>query len=236
MLHLNRVEVGGRKYQPTELTFNGCFKIATIAEKFNESRITEFLKQSLGDSDLPYVMTAQERYYLLIRYLATQKNTLLGVAASFENYTLTPEKPWRTSVDIENFTIQQLTGRHLEVLEEVCENAWHWVIGSLAFQMVKSDIENMPALPTSDIKEELDAALKLRVSILRALPQSRLDGYYNLVQQANEEMTSLVRLGVDNNGITVLGGEGDDSMRFRPAAAFTGIVAVLARHTISKGA
>lgn len=231
MLSFSRIEIGSRKYDLVELSGRGVIEISTVAEAMNEHRITAFLKKTLSDADLPYEMTAQERYYLLIQYLAAQKNTLLGTTTSFASYVLPNNQTWQSSVRVGSMVVQQLTGRHVELLEELCESASDWVNGSMALQIVESDIKGLPLLPVTTEKNALSQALKDRVNFLVDLPISQFNDYFTQYQQANDKMATLVRLGFDAHGLTVLGGTDDAPMRFRPAAAITGVWGVLERYS-----
>ena len=66
MLNFDPIPIGEQKYQLNEVTFNDALKVAAIDPKLNEKRITSFLAHALGNSQLPLLMTAQVRYFLII--------------------------------------------------------------------------------------------------------------------------------------------------------------------------
>ena len=85
MLNFDPIPIGGQTYQLNEISFNEALKVAAIDPKLNEKRITAFLSQALQNQQLPLMMTAQERYFLMIKYVQNQTNTLFSTNTDFSN-------------------------------------------------------------------------------------------------------------------------------------------------------
>lgn len=231
MLYFDRIAVGQNNYQLNEVSFMEAIKIAHIKREWNERRITQFLKFALKDEHLPLSMTAEERYYLAVKYsLAKAENE-----ASYTPYLLPADKPFQTEISYKNIGVRSLTGRDAELLESKCDNIADWILGAMALQVEiqGSDIPKLPSLSCTD--QELSEALIARSMKIRAMPDSEFDEYFNTYTEALSQMESLVSLGFDNEGLTLTGGTDDAPLRFRPTACFSELSRRLEQYLAEKG-
>lgn len=90
MITFDPVYVGENTYQMQELSFEQCLKISIIAPNFNEKRLSAFLKSALDNVD-PLLLSIQERYLLLLKYLEKQSNTMLEVNTDWSKVFLQSE-------------------------------------------------------------------------------------------------------------------------------------------------
>ncbi|UUM26364.1 hypothetical protein NQU59_11705 [Acinetobacter colistiniresistens] len=109
MLVFDPIPIGENAYQLTELTFNDALKVSAIDYKLNEKRISAFLGHALGNQTLPLSLTAQERYFLMLKYVQTQTNTLFSSEVNFEN-CFRSEQNWLSQVSENGVTVRQLIG------------------------------------------------------------------------------------------------------------------------------
>lgn len=214
MLHLPLVDIAGTRYQLHELTFGETIKVARIAERLNEHRITAFLGYALKDAELPLNLPVQVRYALLIHYLSSQTDTLTGLTLDYAAYLQQGE--WVESCD----GVRQMTGLQAEVLESACEDVVDWLTGAMAIQM-----HDMP-----DDRQGIDDALRQQVHALHDLPSSAFDAQCDRYLIACQSMASHVKTGFDTGGFVVFGGTDDAPLRFCPSTAFGRHAKQLARH------
>ena len=220
------VNIDGRRYDFTELTFAQAIAIARIPQIKNEARLTLFLRHVLGDSLDPLKMTAQERYFLLLSYLAQQSALADGVNP--QSFLKRTEKPFLHASEPEDgISVQIMTGRLSEILENHCRDLVDWVTGTLAMQLICPEL---PALPkTNDEDAVIIDAFKSRCKAIGELPTSAFNRLYAAYTRHMTDLAVLVHLGVDQHGITVFGGADDAPARFRSSAAFIGSVGQLVR-------
>lgn len=229
MLYFDRIPVGQNHYQLNEVSFMEAIKIAHIKREWNERRITQFLKFALKDEHLPLSMTTEERYYLAVKYsLAKAENE-----ASYAPYLLPAGKPFQTEITYKNIRVRSLTGRDAELLESKCDHIADWILGAMALQVEIQGIPKLPSLSCTD--QELSEALIERSMSIRAMPDSELDEYFNAYTEALSQMESLVSLGFDNEGLTLVGGTDDAPLRFRPTACFSELSRRLEQYLAEKG-
>lgn len=229
MLHFERISIGQRHYLMRELTFNNAIKIAKIPEAKNEQRLTVFLQDVLQDDMLPLHMTVQERYYLLLKYLEAQTDTLLSVADDLSGFFIEPRKTWQTQFEQDNITVKQLTGYDIELLEKHCTNLADWIAASLAIQLHDANSDMPPMMDyTQDEEEKLQRFIE-RLKYVREMTVSQFNTYHAILSLANNEMQSLVRMGFDGQGVIIRGTD-DAPCRFCPSSTFYGVIAQLDGH------
>ena len=226
MLHFERISIGQRHYMMRELTFNHAIKIARIPEAKNEQRLTVFLQDVLQDELLPLQMTVQERYYLLLKYLDAQQNSLLAIKLDIADFLILPVGRWNTQYEQDDIIVKQLTGYDVELLENHCGNLADWIAASLALQLHDSKSDMPPMLYHALDEQEKMQRFVERLKYVRDMPLSQFNAYHAILNLANSEMQSLVRLGFDGQGITIRGTD-DAPHRFCPSSTFYGIVARL---------
>ncbi|RTB78096.1 hypothetical protein EJ504_17295, partial [Acinetobacter baumannii] len=108
MITFDPVYVGDNTFQMQELSFEQCLKISIIAPNLNEKRLTAFLKSALDSVFDPLVLTIQERYLLLLKYLEKQSNTMLEVNTDWSKVFLQSENNWKTETTQNGITVRQL--------------------------------------------------------------------------------------------------------------------------------
>lgn len=225
MLRRYRIDCGSVSRSLRELKIGEALNIARIPYEQNERRLTAFLAGVLDDEALARALTVQERYHLLIEYLATSSDTALAVPINFNLYRLRPDQPdrrWKTSVQTQHGQIQQLCGWQAELLESVCEDVADWLIGSLVLQCQQPEFAAMPTDPQATDEQRL-AVLVSRVKAFEALPQRDAEALTRSYLQANQDMAYHLKTNIDAKGITILpanGGADDAPARFRPDTAF----------------
>ncbi|WP_151750534.1 hypothetical protein [Acinetobacter sp. TUM15131] len=224
MLVFDPIPIGENAYQLTELTFNDALKVSAIDYKLNEKRISAFLGHALGNQTLPLSLTAQERYFLMLKYVQTQTNTLFSSEVNFEN-CFRSEQNWLSQVSENGVTVRQLTGAEAEYLESKCVNAAEWIACLLAFQIKYENHEYLGTFPdrSQSQKENLDQ-FSMRLNYLKTLPQSDFNLIYTDYLALNTKLFTHVELNVNNDGFVVLRGADDAPLRFRPSTCFIGII------------
>jgi len=94
MLTFDPVPVGNNTYQMQEIIFNDSLKVAVIDKSLNEKRISAFLSHVLANAELPLKMTVQERYFLMLKYVEKQSNTLFSSDTDFSACFLNTDSDW----------------------------------------------------------------------------------------------------------------------------------------------
>ena len=227
MLRRHRIDCGSVNRSLRELTIGDALKIARIPFAQNEHRITAFLSAVLEDEALARSMTVQERYHLLIEYLAASTDTPLSVPVNFGLYRMPkdPNKSWKTTTTTPHGEIHQLLGWQAELLEVVCEDVADWFIGSLVLQCQLSNFTPMPTEADATDQARL-SALHARVKVFEAMSQSEAEALTSAYLQANNEMAYHLKTNVDAQGITIMpmnavkGGADDAPARFRADTTF----------------
>lgn len=219
-----RVDMAGRSHWVQELTFSQSMQIAGLPDNLQEKRLTAMLRAICPSSPDPLTMTVQERYYLLLQYLAAQQDSLIGYSMNYSSYARLQHEPWRQSMVLDGITIHQMTGLQAEILEAACENSADWVLGVLAMQIEASELPHLDSQDQSSLANQLHE----RVKKIGAMPNSQVDHLYSLWLQAQDRMGTAVHLGIDGGGLIVYGGADDAPMRFCATAAFGFIAGQLA--------
>lgn len=226
------IMIGDVRYSMDELTFAQAIRIARIPEQRNEARLTLFLRSVFANQIDPLTLTTQERYFLLLSYLAQQN--ALGESSLAARYLKRSETPFkRMSEPEDGLSVHLMGGRFAEILETQCNGLVDWVVGSLAMQVIHADL---PSLPSPDPAVDDDGAVvekfKARCKALGDLPVSKFNALHAAYLRHMDDLSVLVNLTVDPTGFVVRGGGADDApVRFRPSAAFTGVVGQLERLT-----
>ncbi|MGM7311151.1 hypothetical protein ACOI3P_15720, partial [Acinetobacter baumannii] len=106
MITFDPVPIGDSTFQMHELSFEQCLKISIIAPNLNEKRLSAFVKSVLDNVD-PLLLTIQERYLLLLKYLEKQSNTMLEVNTDWSKVFLQSENNWKTETTQNGITVRQ---------------------------------------------------------------------------------------------------------------------------------
>lgn len=216
----------GLQLHMKEMSGEQALSIAHLSVEMHEHRLTAFLGYVLGDLNIPYSLTVQERYYLLIQYLSGQADTDLETSTDYSKYVRVSDRRWQARFAIEDITVHQLKGFQAELLQECSENISDWVFGAMCMQVESPEFG---LLPTSDNKTEWAQLLHDRLPLLLAKPQSELVRLHHLFNIANASMLQYVSYSFDEKGIVILGGADDAPMRFCASTALTGVFDALAR-------
>ncbi len=232
MIAFPRIDLGASTVQMRELTVGESLALAKVPERLQEARITKFLGTAIGDEETARKLTVQERYYLLVQYLAVQEDNPLAMNVNYGLYLLPRVTEWRESVaGIAAPVWRQLRGHHVELLELLCENVADWVTCAMA---VQCDLAGWAALPGDDATQtELSEAVRARFTALQDLPGSEFEALAAEWSAACMAMSRFMRTGYDNKGITILpvnGGADDAPARFRPSTAFGRVIRELVEY------
>ncbi|MEN3978280.1 hypothetical protein [Acinetobacter sp. CWB-B33] len=224
MLTFDPVQIGNNIYQLHEIEFNNALKVAAIDQRLNEKRISEFLRHIL-DKDQPLLMTAQERYCLMLKYMEKQSITLFSTDTDFSKCYLSNEKPWLNEITHNGITVRQLIGREVEYMEAHCTNAAEWIACMLAFQISYSGHDALSELPNRSLNDtDFINQFSERLAYLKRRAQSDFDLIYQDFNALNNQLFSKIHLNVSNQGLVISRGADDAPLRFHPAAAFIGII------------
>ncbi len=225
MLSFDPVPIGNNTYQLQEIVFNDTLKVAAINQQLNEKRISAFLSHALSNKEQPLNMTVQERYCLMLKYVENQSATLFSTDADFSKCYLYSEENWQSEISQNGVTVRQLIGREAEYLEEHCANAAEWIACMLAFQISYKDHEALSALPDRSANDaDFIKQFADRLAYLKQRPQSDFDLIYQDFIALNNQLFTMIHLNVSNQGLVISRGADDAPLRFRPAAAFFGII------------
>lgn len=223
------VLLNGKRQPLRELSFDDAIGIAAIPEHLNEVRITRFLAGVLGDRPLALMMTAQERYYVLLSYLSQQSaDSAISTDIQYADYLRTGEP--QVSNDDGAVQVQHLTGAMVEFLESLCSGVADWLLTQMALQMAVPSIEVCSKFVSTTLSEQdLHAETMRRIEAIKKLPLSEFERVYRAYKSQHDAIHTLVRLSYDKDGLTVIGGADDAPARFRPSAALYGVTAELER-------
>lgn len=225
MLTFDPVPVGNNTYQMQEIIFNDSLKVAAIDKSRNEKRISAFLSHVLANAELPLKMTVQERYFLMLKYVEKQSNTLFSSDTDFSACFLNADSPWLPERTINGITVRQLTGREAEYLEEHCTNAAEWIACMLAFQISYDGHEKLSELPDRSANDsEFIKQFSERLEFLKKQAQSDFDLIYQDFITLNNQLFTMLHLNVSNQGLVISRGADDAPLRFCTTTAFFGIV------------
>ena len=224
MLTFDPIQIGTNTYQLNEITFNEALKVSALESKLNEKRITLFLANALKNPNLPLRMTVQERYFLMLKYVQNQTNTLFSSETDLSNCFL-QQNDWQNEVSEFGITVRQLSGAEAEYLEAHCMNAAEWIGCMLAFQIAYANHEHLAEFPNRDATDHVyKQQFSQRLNYLKSLPQSDFDLIYQDYHKLNNQLFSHVQLGINNEGFVVLRGADDAPLRFRASTCFIGII------------
>ncbi|MCD1040278.1 hypothetical protein B4S41_16490, partial [Acinetobacter baumannii] len=174
MITFDPVPIGESTFQMHELSFEQCLKISIIAPNLNEKRLSAFVKSVLDNVD-PLLLTIQERYLLLLKYLEKQSNTMLEVNTDWSKVFLQSENNWKTETTQNGITVRQLIGMEAEFLEANCKNVAEWIACMMAFQLSYSNHEHLALLPDRTNPQLFEEQFKQRLDFIKKMPASDFD-------------------------------------------------------------
>ncbi|MDO5769005.1 MAG: hypothetical protein Q4P13_05830 [Psychrobacter sp.] len=240
------IQLLNRKLILPDLSIGQAIDIAKIPERFNERRISALIDHLSGEIGLAETLTVQERYFALINYQMLA-NHRYSEDRNYEQYllpTIENEVPEVFDHPELPVSIQHLRGRHAVVLESKCEDIFDWLCGQMACQLygewpaqlTKDTEKEWEPLDLTMTENELSAKIFSRYELIIDLPALN-DGSFNemfdVYAMMQWQLTHLVDISNDNNGITILpsikGGDGDfEPARFHPLADLEGTAKRLA--------
>ncbi len=210
-----------------ELLVGQIMEMAKIPQQLNELRINSFLAYTCQDDSIAMRLTVQERYYILLNYLAISNNDYMINTDVSEFFIKAKNAPDMASMN--GIYTSQLLGSHVTLLQSKCENVYEWLAGKIACQL-SGDLthffgdEQNPViwehLPT-DNQDTLENVFRSRFEMINTMPSSLFEKLTDVYYQGCEQLRHLVDISVDNDGITLLGnsenqGGGDMNIaRFR---------------------
>lgn len=210
-----------------ELTIDELMQVAKIPIETNELQINSLLGFALQDSTLPAKLTVNERYCLLLHYLA-----LSHAEIDVSGYFLPTETPVLES-QYEQLHVSPLYGYQATFLQRKCENAYDWLIGQMAMQCwgdLTAWFSETTVWEKITGEHDLEHLFERRIDALMALPESKFEQLHQHYFACNEQLQHLVHLGYDNEGLALI--NTDDEVRhlsrFHAFTAKVGIIAHLA--------
>lgn len=235
------IALRNQEVMPQPLQIGQAIQIAKIPQEMHELRLSAFINHVCQTSnEQTDQLTVQERYYLLLNYLALSNNDYMMDGTEVSDY-LTQKLNAPDVVTVANgINFQQLRGYHATFLQGKCENIYDWIVGQIALQLF-GDVTSLfdksenptPIVwqqPTSKNHNELNGLFNERFAIINSMPESDFEELYRLFCVGADELSHLVTISVDNEGFVLKAnkddkdtGDGDDRFaRFRPIDAVSG--------------
>jgi len=206
-----------------ELTVGQIIGIAKMDQKRLEQQLSAFLVHAMQDSQLPYTMTGQQRYYFLLQYLAAQRNNDLSPDVNVNDYLIAEDKPWQLQTQVDEISVRQLNGTELEALELIATGLDEWIMGAMALQISFGD--EFPYMQPITNRRHAGNVIKSRFEQLSALSQDRFNELYAKYEKAEEQLSSLLHIGFDGSDVVIFkadGGSDSEPARFQCDSAFYG--------------
>ena len=230
MMSFNPIQINNKTFQLQELTFNQALKISAIDPKYNEKRLSEFLKSALSDHLIDVRdLSVQVRYYLLLQYLATQTKTIFAISDVDVGKYMLKTKQAESQISIDGVTVRLLTGHDAELLESNCASCAEWIACMIAMQLSfeKHDVLKGVLLPS---QQDYETQFITRLDYVKNLPLTEFNVLYDQYELLLSQLSHLVEIVPSESGLALLpvnGGTDDAPMRFCPSTAFTGCIKYL---------
>lgn len=221
MIQFDPVLIGDYTYQMTEITFNASLKVTVIDKSLNEKRMTAFLSSILNVD--PLAITVQERYFLMLKYMQKQGQTLFSNDLDFSKY-MVGDCAFAKEIHENGITVRQLTGRDAELLETNCKSAAEWIACMMAMQLSYEGHSLLEHLPDQSADQQVySQQFMSRLDHIKNLSASDFEQCYDDFSRLNQQLFTHICVMVSNEGL-VLRGADDAPLRFRPSACFIGII------------
>ncbi|MDO4440560.1 MAG: hypothetical protein Q4B81_00070 [Moraxella sp.] len=237
MWNVRPIELRKQSVLIRELTIGEAMQIAKIPQSMTEARLTSFIGFVCDDDAIAHKMTAQERYYVFLHYLSLAQNDYVFNVDDDTLFLTTNPKDVPDTAVIDGITVSHLTGRQVMVLEGKCENAYEWLAGQMACQLTGDigtllGVDGMMWVDMPDDEQSIGEMVDERFEQIQNLPQSQFEKLAQVYFVGCDELAHCVRLGVDNDGLTLLsdGGDAMQAVRFRPDVCFTDITEHLSQY------
>lgn len=216
-----RLNIGDKQVIFKEATLSTMIDIAKINARKREHQLTQLINAILDDPDAGYRLTVQQRYFCLLQYIGAQSDNDMALEVNVSNFLVNDtDKSFKLSTKINGVEVRQLNGAEIEVLENITAEYSDWITGAMCLQIGN---KAMPAIPAMKDSEQIRQEIMLRHSMIKALPISEFNALYDTYLEAENELTSLVSIGLDEDGVVLYPrGTEDAPCRFRSSTAFGG--------------
>lgn len=217
------LNIGTGLINMVEFSIGQGLSLAKIDQTKKEQQLSAFLGFVLDDPSQAYSMTVQQRYYCLLQYLGAQVKNDLSPDVDVNDFLIAEDKPWLESVQVGDMSFRQLNGIEIEALEVIATNVDDWLMGAMALQIT---CEGLPYIMPIVDRRHAAKVIKNRYDLLMAMDQQRIDDFYQQYLEAEEQLSSLVSIGYDSQGIVlyeVEGGSNSVPARFHCHSALFGI-------------
>lgn len=210
------VHLGNGEYYPLqELTLGHAIKIAECTQ--HERKLTLFLQGVLGHDVLPYQMDAQQRHYTLLHYFNEHGEQFEGINIP----DLMLHQDYVDSVEVNGMTFRHLNGFECEAIEQLAKNRKDYILMSLVLTVGHELLPDI--IPCSQVeyaKQIIQGRLETLQNLSIQTGVELLESYY----MAQDQLSYLLNLTFDDNGIVIYGETQDCPMRFSPFSAMPTII------------
>lgn len=227
MLDFPLIQDFGKSFQMQELTGIDILSIVQIPERYQERRLSVFLDCILGKKNIGATLTLQERYFLLLKYLEKQNNTILQIETDIDEYFLKePCSTWNVENTNGSISVRQLVGRDLEYIEKNCNQPLEILYCFLALQYkdTESEHELLRELVPFDLSDtDYFEQVKKRFLFLFSLTASDISKLYDNYFELNKAFSTHLNTVHTLQGVAIYkknGGTDDAPTRFRTSLTF----------------
>jgi hypothetical protein len=205
--------------QLRELSIGQSIKLAAIPDHLNEQMCSEFLKYAIssvsGIEDIQ-AWTVQERMLAVAHYLASVvedgPDFSLG-SGKYSDYldgSIDIDKDFKPvelgELGGDSWSLTHLTGLMSASIERLAGELpdlpprLHWLIGSMAAQLIRKD----EVLPVLDTEGSYDEWLLERIKVIAAFPESDFEQLIVMYQLGSEKLRHLFKINFNDTGIIAL--------------------------------
>lgn len=238
---LEDFKLGGIEYAAQELTAKQAISIAGFGESRNEGAVTALISSAFKRTDgveiNPWLMTAGQRYAMVAIYLAMEEGKDFDSVASFptgngrlidyfaadydesaggqqvapfdfngQSYLFKPLLGWHAGVVN---SVVNLINKNREPSDET-PTAVYYELGCMAAQLVIDDEVNLPDDHTA-IAQACEI-VQQRIQALLSHKESDFAMMVLMYHNAMSNMNDVMRIGFCEDGIAVVGKEGDTEL------------------------
>lgn len=230
MITFEPIHEFNKVFQLRELTVGETIQISIIPKEHEEKRLTTMLNFILDKAHDPLLLTVQERYFLLLKYLQKQNNTLFDSDARshIDSFIKSHESrsTWNMEQEYGTRTVKQLIGKEAEFIEQNFPTIHEKLIALLAFQYKDKASEHECLREFVDLEQndgDYLLAVKNRFQKLLRIPNSEHQKIYNEFHELNCFLNTHLSPMVTPSGIVlnkINGGTDDAPTRFCASDSF----------------
>lgn len=215
-----RINIGDKQVTFKEVTLGTVISIAKIKHDKLEHQLSQFIAAILDDEAAPYELTVQQRYFCLLQYIGSQSKNDFEVDVDVGNFLFNDNtNDFKLSVKIGDVSVRQLNGAEIEVLENLATDYADWITGAMALQVTS---KQLPAFAACQDKNQIQAAIVERHQVIKDLPITDFNTLHEHYLSGEEQLTSLVSIGFDDNGVILYPRGTDDApCRFQADTIFS---------------